>query len=78
MRISVFTREERERKEGEKKIISFFQPFFFFFFIPVLDQIQFNGDLTDSSDEEAPPASVFISRRPGGARASVSAPRMSK
>lgn len=75
MRISVFTREERERKEGEKKIISFFQPFFF---CPVLDQIQFNGDLTDSSDEEAPKASVFISRQPGGASVSISAPRMSK
>lgn len=44
MRISVFTREERETK----KIISFFQPFFNL----VLDQLQLNSDLTYFRNEE--------------------------
>lgn len=74
MRISVFTREERQRKEGEK--ISFFFPAVFSNLL--LDQIQFNGDLTYFSDEEVPKASVFIRRRPDRASISISAPRMSK
>lgn len=61
-------------KRGRKRSFHFFSRLFRL----VLDQIQFNGDSTDSSDEEAPKASVFISRQPGGASVSISAPRMSK
>lgn len=59
MRISVFTRKERERKK-EKKTISFFSAVFNL----VLDQIQFrSGDLTHFCDEAVQKTRVLLTTR---------------